>query len=97
MTILSYYLPVDRNSRNKRLEQLYIEKRKQRGIEFPKPGTQQHLLLIRLDLSSPAFNPSIISLSHSMVKDRDILRNNVQKGLKRLCGLFEQIDIKKKR
>jgi Dyp-type peroxidase family len=98
MTILTYYSSsVDRDTRNKRLEQLDIEKRKQRGIEFPKPGTQQHLLIIRLDLSSPPSNPSIISLPYSLVKDRDILRNNIQKGLKRLCGLFEQIDIKKKK
>ena len=97
MTILTYYLSADRDSRNKRLEQLHREKRKQRGIEFPKPGNQQHLLIIRLELSSPPPNPSIISSPSSLVKDRDILCNKVQKGLKKLCGLFEQIDIKKKK
>jgi Dyp-type peroxidase family len=97
MTILTSYSSVDRDSRDKRLEQLDIEKRKQRGIEFPKPGKQQHLFIIRLELSSPLPNRSIVSSPYSLIKDRDILRNNVQKGLKRLCGLFEQIDIKKKK
>jgi Dyp-type peroxidase family len=98
MTILTSYSSDDRDTRNQRLEQLRIEKRKQPGIEFPKSGNQQHLLIIRLDLSSPPpSDPSLLSSPYSLVKDRDILRKKVQKGLKLLCGLFEQIDIEKKK
>jgi Dyp-type peroxidase family len=97
MTILTSYLSADNDSRNKRLEQLHREKRKQRGIEFPKAGEQQHLLIIRLDLTSPPSDASILSSPFSLVKDKDVLRKNVQKGLKRLCGLFEQFDIEKKK
>jgi Dyp-type peroxidase family len=94
---LTSYSSTDHDSRNKRLEQLHNEKRKQPGIEFPKPGKQQHLLIIRLDITSPPPDPSLLSSPYSLVKDKDILRNNVQKGLKRLCGLFEQFDIEKKK
>jgi hypothetical protein len=94
MTILTSYSSIDRDSRNKRLEQLRLEKRKQLGIEFPKPGDQPHLLIIRLELSSPPVDPSSNSSpASSLIKDRNTLRNKVQKGLKRLCGLFEQIDL----
>jgi Dyp-type peroxidase family len=91
---LTAYSLVDRDSRNKRLQQLHNEKRKQPGIEVPRPGDQQHLLIIRLDLTSPP-PPSPPPL-FSLAKSKDLLRNEVQKGLKRLCRLFEQIDTGKK-
>lgn len=73
-----------RKSRDKRLEQLSKEKRKQPGIEFPKSGQQQHVLIIRIDLAPPN-------------RGREELSNIIQKGLKQLCGLFEQLDIGKKK
>src|SRR5205823_12714296 len=98
------YSLVDRDSRNKRLQQLHNEKRKQPGIEVPRPGDQQHLLIIRLDLTSPPPPSPSIPSSHpsppplfSLAKSKDVLRNEVQKGLKRLCRLFEQIEIGKKK
>jgi Dyp-type peroxidase family len=99
--VLTSYSLVERDNRNKTIEQLYNEKRKQRGIEFPKPGQQPHLLIVRLDLTSPPPFPSPPSLqfsspSSSLRKSKDTLRNEVQKGLKRLCRLFEQIDTGKK-
>jgi len=100
---LTAYSLVDRDIRNKRLEQLRNEKRKQSGIEFPKPGDQQHLLVIRLDLTSPPPAPPSVSSSHlsplhsSLGKNKDALRIEVRKGLKRLCTLFEQIDTGKKK
>ena len=81
---MTYYVINSRDIRNKRLEQLHKEKRKQPGIEFPKPGNQQHLLIIRLDLASPN-------------KDRKETNKIVQQGLRRLCGLFERIDVGRKK
>jgi Dyp-type peroxidase family len=54
------------------------QKRKQPGIGFPSAGKQEHLLVIRLDLS-----PSSKEKSKNVVRD----------GLKRLCLLFERIHI----
>ncbi len=93
----------DRVTRNKRREQLHNEKRKQSGIEFPQPMNQQQLLMIRLDLTSPPQAPPSVPSSRptphhsSLGENKDALRNEVQKGLKRLCTLFEQIDIGKKK
>lgn len=101
---MTAYSLVDRDNRNKRLQQLHNEKRKQPGIEVPRPGDQQYLLIIRLDLTSPPPSPPpSIPSSHPsspsslLAKSKDVLRNEVQKGLKRLCGLFEQIEIGKKK
>lgn len=96
---MTSYLINSLDSRNKRLEQIRKEKRKQSGIEFPKPGQQQHLLIIRLDLTSPIPSHTSHLSSHSSSSGchKDALRNEVQKGLKRLCTLFEQIDMGKKK
>jgi Dyp-type peroxidase family len=59
--------------------------RKQNGIEIPKASEQPHLLIIRLDLTTPAG------------KDRDTVCRRVQEGLKRLCNLFERLYRGKKR
>jgi hypothetical protein len=100
---LTSYSFVDHNSRNKRQEQLRNEKRKQRGIEFPNPADQPHYLTITLDLcsippeTSPSLPSSQLPFPKSFLGDsKDALRSEVQKGLKRLCTLFEQIDIRKK-
>jgi Dyp-type peroxidase family len=103
---LTPILNKDRESRIKRLEQLRDEKRKQPGVEFPKAGRQKHLVIIRLDLTSvptPPFSSSF-QLSRqpsqpptSLVKSKDALRGNVQRGLKRLCTLFHEIDVGKKK
>jgi Dyp-type peroxidase family len=82
---LTSYVTTGRGDHNKSLEQFYRERRKQAGIEFPKSSQQHHLLIIRLDLTSP------------FGKDRDALSRGVQEGLKRLCGLFERLDTGKKR
>jgi len=102
--VLTSYSLFDHDRRNKRLQQLHNEKRRQSGIEFPKPGNQQHLLVIRLDLASPPpATPRSVPSSHfsaahsSLGKTKDALRSEVQRGLKRLCTLFEQIDIGKKK
>jgi Dyp-type peroxidase family len=78
-------LPTGRDSYGRSLKQPYRNRRKQSGIEIPKASQQPHLLIIRLDLTPP------------FGKDVDSLRRNVQEGLKRLCGLFEQLDTGKKK
>jgi Dyp-type peroxidase family len=83
---LGAYQIASRDVRNKRLEQLHRDKRKQPGIEFPGAGDQEHILIIRLNLASV-----------SLINDKDTLRNVVRNGLRRLCGLFEQIDTAKKK
>ncbi|HJT49547.1 MAG TPA: Dyp-type peroxidase [Nitrososphaeraceae archaeon] len=67
--------------RNKRLEQLARDKRKQAGVEYPKAGQQDHILIVRLNLAST-----------SSANDANALRREVQDGLRRLCGLFERIE-----
>jgi Dyp-type peroxidase family len=82
---LTSYLRTGRNNYNTALKDPYGDKQKQRGIENPKARMQPHILIIRLDLTSPSS------------KDRDTLRRSVQEGLKRLCGLFERLDSGKKK
>ena len=52
---------------------------RQRGISFPSPNKQEYILIIRLNM-----NPS--------VKGQIEL---IRKGLRRLCGFFDKIDIGK--
>jgi Dyp-type peroxidase family len=87
--MLTSYSSPGRESRVKRLAYLRKEKRKQPGVEYPKPGQQQHILIIRLVLTSPSL---LSSSSQSLAQAKDAARNSVQRGLKRLCGLFERID-----
>ncbi len=68
-----------KNDRLNLLQQRYTEKIFQRGVEVPKPGDQAHLLIIRLDLAPKS-------------KDRNDIRDEVKKGLERLCGLFDRLD-----
>jgi Dyp-type peroxidase family len=72
---------MDRNERRKRLVKLTEERRKQPGVEFPDPGEQPHILVIRADLNRQ------VGLG-SAEPDSDIVR----RGLRRLCGLFERIN-----
>jgi Dyp-type peroxidase family len=80
---LSNYQTINRDIRNKRLEQLDKEKRKQAGIEFPAAGNQGYVLIIRMNLTS---TPAISG--REVFQDKD----KVQRDLGRLCSLFEQID-----
>jgi Dyp-type peroxidase family len=58
----------------------------QAGIAFPSPSDQEHLLIIRLDITGAPFT-----------QNADQSRNRVRNGLNRLCLLFEQIYNGKKR
>lgn len=75
---MTSYLINSQDSRNKILEQLSKDKRKQHGIQIPTAGQQQHVLIIRLDLASPT-------------REKEKARIIVQKGLKLLCELFEKL------
>jgi Dyp-type peroxidase family len=57
----------------------------QPGIAFPSASDQEHLLIVRLDITGAPFTQS------------EDPRNTVQNGLRRLCLLFEQIKNGKKR
>jgi Dyp-type peroxidase family len=59
------------------LKQRLEAKRLQRGVEFPKAGEQQHLLIVRLDLAP---------------EEKNNLSDQVKTGLKRLCTLFDRLD-----
>jgi Dyp-type peroxidase family len=83
---LSAYQISDRVIRNKKLEQLDKDKRKQPGVEFPKAGQQDHVLIIRLNLASL-----------SSINKKDALHYEVRNGLRRLCGLLELIASGKKK
>jgi Dyp-type peroxidase family len=54
------------------------QKRKQAGVVFPSATRQEHLLIIRFNITHP--------VSH--VEGREFVRN----GVMRLCGFFERID-----
>jgi len=65
----------------KKLEDRYIkEKVRQRGIEFPSPTKQEHLFIVRFNISD--------SLSPHRDTDKVLVRN----GLGDLCRLFDRID-----
>jgi Dyp-type peroxidase family len=65
-----------------RLEKsLTEEKRKQPGVAFPSATTQEHLLIVRLNISHPV----------SKHEDREHVRN----GVMRLCKFIARIDAKK--
>jgi Dyp-type peroxidase family len=68
-----------KTARQQLLKQRLADKRFQRGVEVPKAGEQEHLLILRLDLA---------------LEDSNInkMRNKVKDGLKTLCGLFERLD-----
>jgi Dyp-type peroxidase family len=72
---------LDRSERQKRLQKLTEEGRKQPGIEFPTPSDQPHVLVIRANLSRQV---------GSGRDEADI--HIVRHGLRRLCGLFERIN-----
>jgi Dyp-type peroxidase family len=76
----------DQNSREARRNELRQENRLQPGIAFPSASDQEHLLIIRLDITGSPFT-----------KDVDQARTIVQEGLKRLCQLFDRISCGKKR
>ena len=57
----------------------------QRGIAFPSPSVQEHLLIIRLDITGALFTQGV-----------DEARTTVKNGLKRLCLLFDRIHEGKK-
>jgi len=62
------------------VEKRYIdEKRKQPSIAFPSATNQEHVFIIRFDISD--------SISDNIRKDKEIVRT----GLRRLCGLFGKI------
>lgn len=79
------YLSSGGNNYSIDLKRPRIGKRKQRGIENPSARMQPNLLIIRLDLMPPT------------VKDKEALRQSIQEGLKRLCGLFERLETGRKR
>lgn len=90
----------DRDVRTKRLHKLGEEKRKQPGVEFPKAGDQKQLLIVRLDIASFTFQPSSSVQSTrdlSSVTSKDALCQRVQLGLLRLCKLFQDIDLGKRK
>jgi Dyp-type peroxidase family len=71
---------IERDGRIARMNKIKAELRKQPGIEFPAPRDQPHILIIRINLSRH------VDFGHNS-PDND----QVRKGLKRICGLFERI------
>jgi Dyp-type peroxidase family len=69
------------NERQKRVLKVIEEGRKQPGVEFPDPGDQPHILVIRANLSRQA-----------RFENADPDTHIVRQGLRRLCGLFERIN-----
>jgi hypothetical protein len=47
---LSNNISYTKEYRHKRLDLLIKERIKQPGVEFPKPGQQEHLLIVRLNI-----------------------------------------------
>src|SRR5215217_4268788 len=62
------------------IEKRYMdEKRKQPGIAFPSATNQEHIFIVRFDISD--------SLSGTGERDKEVIRT----GLKSLCKLFDNI------
>ena len=76
----------EQNSREARRNELRQQNRLQPGFAFPSPTGQEHLLIIRLNVSGSIFT-----------KDVNEAKMIVHKGLKRLCKLFDWISSGKKR
>jgi Dyp-type peroxidase family len=57
-------------------ERLWNEKRKQRGISFPSPTTQEYILIVRLNVK-----PNVRGKTEL-----------VRQGLKNLCAFFDKLD-----
>ena len=68
--------------RDRKLRQHFKESHRQNGIEIPRPGQQQHVLIIRLDIFS-AFDDS---------GNTDQFQTTVRQGLKKLCSIFDHLD-----
>ena len=64
----------------KRIEDRYIkEMRKQPGVAFPSATNQEHIFIIRFDISNEILDNS------------DSANDIVRTGLRNLCGLFDKI------
>jgi Dyp-type peroxidase family len=61
-------------------KQFRSEKRKQQGVAFPSASEQEHILIIRFDIS------------RNLSDDKDSNKKSVRQGLQSLCGLFDLID-----
>jgi Dyp-type peroxidase family len=84
---MQYDSPVDKIiRRGKTREEYEQEGLVQPGIAFPSASDQEHLLIIRLDITRALFR-----------NDFDESKTIVKKGLKQLCMLFENIHDGKKR
>jgi Dyp-type peroxidase family len=74
------------NVRRDILEKRYKdEKRRQPGVAFPSAIKQEHLFIIRFDISEQVYN------------DKPNAHKIVRQGLKNLCGLFDTVDKGKKK
>jgi Dyp-type peroxidase family len=71
---------LDKRARDLAETRLRNEKRKQQGVAFPSAREQEHLLVIRFDLSD------------RLDFDDDNSRFLVRLGLKKLCSFFDSID-----
>jgi Dyp-type peroxidase family len=78
--------PSNRNKREGERSRLNQDGIVQAGIAFPSPSDQEHLLIIRLDITGALFT-----------QNADQARKKVRIGLNRLCLLFDQIYNGKKR
>src|ERR1051326_3835797 len=68
------------STRQKKEDRYVQEKVRQRGIEFPSPSKQEHIFIVRFNISD----------SLSLDRDRDYTL--VRDGLRGLCKLFDKID-----
>jgi hypothetical protein len=72
--------------REKTREEYEQERLVQPGIAFPSAGDQEHLLILRLEITGALFT-----------NDFNKAKTTVKNGLKRLCTLFENIHNGKKK
>jgi Dyp-type peroxidase family len=71
---LSTHINADKRQQKEEVEE--TNKIRQRGISRPSASSQEHILIIRLNLAPPSQDS----------------KNAVRRGVKRLCRLFERID-----
>jgi Dyp-type peroxidase family len=82
--------------RHQRLRELIDQRKKQPGVEFPKPGQQDHLLIVRLNIVDKAnpldLLPSPDITAEELTKQRQqAFRKSVHDGLINLLGFLDEL------
>jgi Dyp-type peroxidase family len=87
----------EKEERHKRLDDLINERIKQPGVEFPKPGQQEHLLIVRLNIvDKGVIRVGLDDPIDTPEKRKQNLRKSVHDGLINLLTFLDSLHTGKK-